>query len=166
MNKKMLIGIFLLFLIIPVFAGITNFSVSPSIRLGEKLTITGIFDTPNVLCKAIIFDANNDGIERLSDEYTFVDGSFYFERTMIEPPYYRGDDFNAVITCGSGAADISSGIFTVFQPTSLAHPIQQNWAFIFDQNNLDALAILGAFIFLIIFFMVIGAVIIKKIKGN
>ena len=161
--KKTLTIIFLICLFSTAFASITNYSVSPSVRLGENITITGTHSVANVLCKTVIYDSNQDGVERLSDEYTFADGSFYFERPAVEPPYYRGDDFNAVTTCGT---DIVSETFTIFQPTNIVQSLQFNWEFLFDENNLEALSLLGAFVFFIIFLMVITAVVIKRIRGK
>ena len=157
--KKYLLIIFVLFCCSFTFASITNFNVSPSVRLGENLTISGMHSTPNVLCKAVIQDSNNIAVERLSDEYTFADGSFYFERQVLEPPYYRGDDFNAVITCGS---DTTSEIFVVLQPLGISHLTEKTWDFVFDQNNLDAMSIVGSFLGLGFILVLIGGFIFKQ----
>jgi len=143
MNKKILIGIFLILLMVTTTAPITNLKIPYTVRLGENLTIAGDYGTANALCKFIIKDSNDFAVERLSDEYTFADGTFYSQRTINEPPYYRGDDYNVVVTCGT---DEAFQTFTLNQPTSLAHPIQKDWEYLFAENNMDAIMLGGTFI--------------------
>lgn len=143
MVKKIIVGIFLIFLITNTTAAITGLKIPFEVRLGETVTIAGEYGTANVLCKFLVKDSNGFSIERLSDEYTFADGTFFAQRTVNEPPYYRGDDFNVVVTCGS---DQASQSFTVMQPTSLAHPLQRNWEYIFDESNMDSIMLGGTFI--------------------
>ncbi|GAF70227.1 unnamed protein product [marine sediment metagenome] len=161
MVKKIIIGIFLILLIATVTAPITDVKIPYNVRLGENLTIAGDYGTANTLCKFIIKDTNGVAIERLSDEYTFSDGTFYAQRQINEPPYYRGDDYNVVITCGS---DEAFQMFKVNQPISLAHPIQRNWEYLFAENNTDAIMLGGTFIALAILGVLAFAFIIKKGK--
>ncbi len=161
MNKKIIIGIFLILILATTNAAITNLKIPYQVRLGENLTISGDYGTANTLCKFLIKDSNDFAIERLSDEYTFADGSFYAQRQINEPPYYRGDDFNVVITCGS---DQAFQFFTVNQPTSLAHPIQRNWEYIFDESNMDSIMLGGTFIAIAILSILAFVFVIKKGK--
>ena len=92
MNKKILIGIFLILILSTTNAAITGLKIPYEVRLGEYLTIAGNYGTANTLCKFLVKDSNNFTVERLTDEYTFADGTFYAQRQINEPPYYRGDD--------------------------------------------------------------------------
>ena len=144
MDKKIFVGIFLILILSSTTnAAITNLRIPYQIRLGETLTIAGDYGTADVLCKFLVKDSNNFTIERLSDEYTFADGTFYAQRTVNEPPYYRGDDFNVVVNCESSQAFQT---FTVMQPTSLAQPLQRNWEYVFDESNMDSIMLGGTFI--------------------
>ncbi|MCK4429126.1 MAG: hypothetical protein KAU95_02025 [Candidatus Aenigmarchaeota archaeon] len=143
--KKLMIAILLILILSTAQSAITNLKVPFEPRLGEKLTITGNAGTADILCKFLILDSNGTTVERLSDEYTFADGTFYSERTLAEPPYYRGDDFNANVTCG---LNLAFQTFNVQQPLSLAHPIQKGIENITDEANLEPLmmgvGVLGA----------------------
>ena len=137
-NKKMWIAFFLLLCMSGTYAVIESVTIPSTVRMGENLAVYGVYDTNDTLCQFVIFDSDNNPVERLSDEYTFSDGSFYAERKMTEPPYYRGDDFNLVVTCGSSQR---SGVFTVEQPLGISHPAQKTWEYAFDTANLEALMI-------------------------
>lgn len=156
MNKKHLFLLPLLLLFtIPIFAStISNLSIPSTVRLNEKVSVSGTFDDGNqfILCRFLVYDSSTGfSVDRWSDEYTFSNGTFYAEKVLTEPPYYRGDDFNIVVTCGNAQAD---GVFTAGQPVSIAQPIQSNWEYFFNQNNLDAgmlfAAMLGAVVIIIL----------------
>lgn len=161
MVKKTIIGIFLILILSTTNASITDLKIPYEVRLGEYLTIAGNYGTADVLCKFLIKDSNNFTIERLTDEYTFADGTFFAQRQINEPPYYRGDDYNVVITC---ASDEAFQTFTLMQPTSLAHPIQRNWEYLFAENNTDAIMLGGTFVAIAILGVLAFAFIIKKGK--
>ena len=161
MGKKTLIGIFLILILATTNAAITDLKIPYSVRLGENLTIAGNYGVGDTLCKFLVKDENNFTIERLSDEYTFADGTFYAQRKINEPPYYRGDDYNVIVTC---ASDEAFQIFTVEQPTSLAHPIQRNWEYLFAENNMDAIMLGGTFISLALLSIFAFVFIAKKGK--
>jgi len=160
MNKKIILILILICLFSSfAYSAISNLKINPYVRLNEVLTISGDSDTAQQLCKFIIKDSNGYVIERLSDEYTFADNSFYAQRQIVEPPYYRGDDFNVVVTCGT-SSDFNT--FNVLQPLGLAHPIQKTWEFYFDEQNQFPLMLLGSFIGLIVIALLIFAFIVKK----
>lgn len=161
--KKIAIAITLLILLQSATAAITNLNIPEEIRLGENLTIRGDHGTANVLCKFLILDTNANAVERLTDEYTFADGSFFSQRQLIEPPYYRGDDFNVHVTCGT---DTAFSVFTVNQPVSLAQPIQKGWEYIFDQSNQEAIQMVVGVIGFLILVIAGILVIIKWSKGK
>lgn len=165
MNKKFLTLFCLLFLCSAIAAeSITGFTVPASARLNEKISVAGQYNADvnaYVLCKFVISDSNNDKIDRWSDEYTFSDGTFYAEKVLIEPPYYRGDSFNVKATCGVSSEDAN---FLVSQPTSIAHPIQMGWEYAFSENNLDALMLGGSFIAIVIIVIFVLVFFAKKGK--
>lgn len=161
---KLALFLLIIFLLAPIVsaATISNYSVSPSVRLGEKVSVFGTFDDGNtfILCRFIVYSTDtNVPIDRWTDEFTFSDGTFYAEKTMLEPPYYRGDDFNLVTTCGDAQED---AVFTVGQPVSLAQPIQSNWEYFFDSSNLDAGMLFVAFIGAVVTVILLAAFILKK----
>jgi len=159
MNKKILIGIFLILILSTTNAAITGLKIPYEVRLGEYLTIAGNYGTANTLCKFLVKDSNNFTVERLTDEYTFADGTFYAQRQINEPPYYRGDDYNVIVTCASEEAFQT---FSLVQPTSLAHPIQRNWEYLFEESNMDAIMLGGTFIAVAILGILAFVFIIKK----
>ena len=156
--KKVFLALFFLFICLNVAAPITNLKIPNAVRLNETLTITGDFGTSDTLCSFFIFDSNGFVAERLSDEFTNAAGKFYAQRAMTEPPYFRGDDFNVVVTCGTDQADDN---FAVTQPLSLAHNVQQGWNFWTARPNLDSLAIFGS-ILLIPALLLTGIIFMKK----
>lgn len=142
MKKTVILLLLVLFL--PVaFGTISNLKIPPFIRLGENLTIAGNFTTAKVLCKFEILDSNGHRVERLSDEFTFDDGSFYAQRKTEEPPYYRGDDFNVFVTCGSST---DSNTFTVLQPLGITHSVQLGWEYWFNDANQDTIMLFVTFV--------------------
>lgn len=161
MDKKIVIGIFLILMLSTTNAVITDLVIPSEVRLGEYLTIAGNYGTADTLCKFLVKDSSNFTVERLTDEYTFADGTFYAQRQINEPPYYRGDDYNVIVTCGN---DQAFQIFTLIQPTSLAHPIQQNWEYLFAQNNMDAIMLGGTFISFLVIGLFTFVFIVKKGK--
>lgn len=164
--KKILI-ILLLLSTIPIAAAdsITGVTISQSVRLYEKVTVSGQYIEKDLnaftLCKFVVFDGNGIAIDRWSDEYTFSDGSFHAEKTIQEPPYYRGDDFNVTITCGTAQA---SELFSVIQPTSLAHPVQMGWEYMFEESNLEAIMFFATFVALGV--ICIGLVVLAIKRGK
>ena len=156
------LAFFLILLASYSFAAITDLKIPMAVRLGENLTVSGNHGTAQILCKVVILDSNDFAVERLSDEYTFSDGTFYFQRQLTEPPYYRGDDFNVNITCGS---DKTFQIFNVTQRLSLTHIAQQELDFIFDENNLAPLMMLFGAIGFIVLMMLLVAFFMKTGKA-
>ncbi len=157
--KKLVFFIILSLFCLNTFAAISDLKVSPYVRLGENITISGTYSTADVLCMFLILDANGVIIERLSDEYTFADGSFYSERVLIEPTYFRGDTYDVRVTCYS---DTDTNSFTVLQPLSIVHPVQKGWEYWFSEGNQDAIMIFGTAIAGIILAILLAAFIIKK----
>lgn len=161
MKKTVLLLVLILFAFSIQADSIANYTVPASARLGEKISVSGNYVDGNsfILCKFVIEDSNGNALDRWTDEYTFSDASFYAEKILLEPPYYRGDDFNIITTCGTAQA---STTFAVEQPVSLAHPIQKTWEYAFDEFNLDAIMIFVSFIALIVIF-VLGITFFKKL---
>ena len=159
MFKKVLLGFFVLAICLNAVATISNLEVRPFVRLNEVVTISGDFTSPQVLCKFLILDSNGFIVERLTDEFTFDDGSFYSQRQVLEPPYYRGDDYNVFVTCGSST---DSNTFTVLQPLGVTHVVQMGWEYWFSEGNQDTIMIFVTFLGGIIIALLLIAFIIKK----
>jgi len=162
MKFGLIVFILIVFMVSLCYAPITNFKVPSAIRLGENLTIRGDYGIADSLCKFLVLNAEGDAVERLSDEYTFSDGSFYSQRQVVEPPYYRGDDFNVFVTCGS---DTASATFDVNQPVGLAQPLQMGWEYVFDQSNQNAIFYGLTFIGLILIIVFAGAFFFKIVRS-
>lgn len=164
MKIKLAIFLFIL-LTVNVFAdSIDGVEITSNVRLGEKIAVRGQYNDPDSnafeLCKFEIKEAlDGNYIERWSDEYTFMDGTFYAERKSVEPPYYRGDDFNVVVTCGTASTEQT---FTINQPTSLAHPIQSGWEYYFEESNMFAITGFVSFMLIILGVIIVGTFFLKR----
>lgn len=143
MVKKVFLAlIFLAVLLQPVVAEeITGYNVPAVVPLNQTLTIFGLYsEGGEQLCAFFIFDADGDqnqAIIRLSDEYTFEDGSFYAEYNLTEPKFRRGEDYNAVTKCG---AAVSFTTFYVGQKEDIiwgisTAGIRTDFAFWLDREN-------------------------------
>ena len=84
MFKKVFLGLFVLIICSNAFSQISNLEIRPFVRLNETVTISGDYTTANVLCKFLVLDSNGFIVERLTDEYSFDDGSFYSQRQILE----------------------------------------------------------------------------------
>jgi hypothetical protein len=123
---------------------ISNYTVSNQAPLNQNLTIYGVYSgspSADVLCAFYIFDLKNldvnKAVIRLSDQYTFSDGSFYAEYLLSEPLFRRGIDYNAVTKCGT--IEIGKK-FTVAQKEDILFGITPNslmneFRFWVDPNN-------------------------------
>jgi len=139
-------------------------------QLGKILTIYGDFNDSsaqdaNVLCSFYIFDLNETGdplIERLTDQYTDAMGFFGTIVLITDPPFKRDRDYNVVTACDTGVADAT---FTVGQKETIAHTVEQEWEYLFNQENLDTAAIIGSFAILIIIIMGFFYYSYKKVKS-
>lgn len=110
-----------LFCVLPLLVhgtAIQNYAVSPNVHLGENVVATGDFNgtiSAGVLCSAYIWDLNNSNspLMRLSDEYTDPTGRFWFQQIVSEPTFYRGFDYNFVVSCATISVNQS---FHIDQP--------------------------------------------------
>ena len=141
-------------------ATITNLITTPSVYLGETLTIRGTSDTNQILCQFIVIDDNGIAIERLSDEFSFADGSFYAERTISEPKYLRDQNYTINVRCGS-SGDMNSA-FLVLNRRPLDHVVSQEWLFVFSRENMDVFFIMGTFFLAALLAGLIGYAIFKS----
>jgi len=99
---------------------ITNFTTNSPVPLDTKLVATGVYfnsdSNSSVYCKFLTYDLNTGKvIERFSDELNFSDGSFYTDRLMTEPKYYRDEnvvtpDYKITVICGGASADANFSI--------------------------------------------------------
>ena len=153
--KKIILLFLLLFFMCSAFATqtISDYKIPTSAKFMEKITVRGFFndtlaDSNNILCRFDVFDSNGNFVERLSDEVTYLDGSFSTERTLTEPPYWRGEDFNIQTTCKSATA---TATFSVGQRETLFQPLLSEFQYVTDMGNIAPF-----FFVLIFFFVVIG----------
>jgi hypothetical protein len=154
---KILLLLLVLFLLPGVFCdSISDYTVSNQVPLNEKLTIYGKYSGgADVLCAFYLFDAENldrnVAIIRLTDQYTFSDGSFYAEYKITEPLFIRGIDYNAITKCGTTE---TGALFEVAQKNDIvlgitSNSIMADLAFFtkFD-NSMGAVLFLFAIIFI------------------
>ncbi len=152
MNKKILISFMLILMLTTLTnAAITNLKVTENPKLGEKITIAGTSGFTDSLCQFLIIDGNGFVVERLSDEFSFADGTFYAERTLTEPPFFRDVNYTAKVICNTEDANST---FIVGQMRDLQHGTQQNFLFIFDKGNTDVYFIFGSIAGIIILFII------------
>lgn len=150
--KKLLFLLILSLICLNVFgASITNYVIKTEVPLNQPLTIHGVYNSDVnafVLCQFNLVDSNSGVfVDRLTDQYTFSDGSFYAEYTVHEPLFKRSFDYNAITTCGTISANTK---FSVVQLESIAQPATQNFLFIFQRGNLDSIFIVGSLLILVI----------------
>jgi hypothetical protein len=147
--KQLFFLLALFSLIIFVHAStITDFSVTPIVKLGEIVVATGFISGDNnvgQLCSAYIFDLNNGNtpLPRLSDEYSNSLGRFWFEQKFTEPPFYRGNDYNFVVDCQGTSA---SGVFRTDQPRSMDQPTIAWLLYFKDNANFIVLGVVAVFV--------------------
>ena len=151
--KKFFIVLFLVLLSANIFATqtITDLNTNSPIPLDKTFTVTGNYsDTDSnssVFCKFLILDSDNKIVERLSDERTFPNGDFYSQRTLNEPLYKRGQDYNVLVDCETASDSI---LFSLEQRESIGHTAEYETRFAFDRGNLDSMLFFGGLIFAII----------------
>jgi len=145
MKKIMLLA--LLLFSSSVFATISNYTVPANVPLNRDITIYGEYTTGNVLCAFFLFDTadQNQAIIRLSDEYTYSDGTFYAAYQITEPLFKRGKDYNAITKCETHTA---SQLFYVEQKEDLifgitpdAMMLEMRW-WVNPENSLTVVLIL------------------------
>lgn len=161
--------LFFLFLVSPiVFANsISVLTVDDEVPLERPLTINGIYsaDTNNyILCAFKIFDDENILVIRLSDEYTFTNGSFSTEYVITEPLFNRGSKYRVNVACNTANKDAyfavgqKRGFFNITTDMML-----NDWRWFADTNNAGVVAF--TFIFLSVFIGLLYWVAWKPIFG-
>lgn len=153
--KKFFVLLCLIFFAGLVFSdSISNYYVKPEVHLDKVMTVTGSYsDGSNVQCKAVIYESDGNVLKRLTDQYTFSDSSFYFEERIKEPEYWRGRDYNVVVTCGSAVS--SSEVFSVLQRETITPIVQSEIQFFTLPGNTDPALFLGAIFAAIVVFAIL-----------
>lgn len=111
MKKLLFLSFFLLISVIVSANSLEQVKIKSVVPLNENLTVSGYYfadSNSGVLCSFKIYDvqtANKYLIKRLSDEYTFSDGSFSTECKITEPIFQRGFDYNLMICCNTAYFD-------------------------------------------------------------
>jgi len=166
--KNLLLILFLIILSSCVFSTqtITDINTNSPISLNNILTITGTYcDTDlntSIYCKFLIRDSDGLVVERLSDEKTFANGDFYAERTLNEPLYKRGQDYNVTVGCSNAT---SSTVFTVGQRETIGHTAEYETRFAFERGNLDSILFFGSLFLVIIIIFSVFIFWVKRAKG-
>jgi len=145
--RKLIILLLILSFCTSAHAIIYSVSTNENVPLGEKLIITGDYNESNVLCSFYIKDLNGITIERLSDEYTFSNGSFYSERVITEPPYFRTSDYNVIVMCENSRNDAT---FSVIQRRGVSDFFFGELFYFMGEGEMIVYFIAGLVIFVII----------------
>lgn len=109
--RSLLFVLFLIFLAGMVSASqtITGLSTNTPVPLEAELVITGTYtDTDSnvsIFCKFEAIDLNtNIIIDRFSDELTFADGTFYSQKILREPRFFRDSEYQIKVSCENATA--------------------------------------------------------------
>ena len=137
---------------------ISDFNTNSPIPLDTKLVATGTYldsdSNSSVYCKFITYDLSSGKvIERFTDELTFSEGSFYTDKLITEPKYFRDEnvlspDYKLTVTCGGASADTN---FSISQRASFNN--QFFGEIFFLKDNAEFLIIAG----LVVLILVVGA---------
>lgn len=162
-----ILGLIFCFALVSGTETISDLTLNSPIPLDTKLVATGIYnntDSDNsVFCKFVTYSHDNNKIvERFTDELTFADGSFYSERLMTEPRYFRDEniltlDYKLTVTCGSASADAN---FSIEQRQSWENQFFGELFFLKDNSGF---LVIGGIIFLIVV-VVIGSLVLYVLK--
>lgn len=110
-KKIILIAFLVLFLAFVSANSLEQVKIKSNVPLNENLTVSGYYSADSnsgVLCSFKIYDvqtADKYLIKRLSDEYTFSNGSFSTEFKITEPLFQRGFDYNLTVCCNTACYD-------------------------------------------------------------
>ena len=135
-------------------SSIDNYTITPSVPLGQYATATGLYMDSNLLsagrlCSFYFIDLNGVLIDRADDQYTDSRGYFAMRFPIIEPYFKRNQDYNIKAVCGD--ANASHATFKVAQLESIASASTQNFEFITKPENIDTLLIWGTAFFFFLF---------------
>lgn len=103
----------------------------------------------NILCDFFIYDLNGILKKRLTSEYVTVQGTFSSNPIVLkDPPFNRGQDYNAVTVCGS---HLSSRQFSIVQRQTLENFLFFEFTWFLEPENVIPFLIvlaIGGFVFL------------------
>ncbi len=133
-------------------SGITNYSVTPQVNLGNEAIITGkyfnILKTANVICSHYAIDSNTgEFVYRASDSMTDPTGFFYQKIKINEPKFKRGQDYNILTRC---ALDDATQKFTVVQRETVYNPLLWEFKWLTSGGNLNPVIWIAGLAILII----------------
>lgn len=166
-KKKIILFAFLILFLGFVSANsLEQVKIKSDVPLNEHLTISGYYyadENSGILCSFKIYDTQTSDkhlIKRLSDEYTFSDGSFSArEYKITEPLFQRGFDYNIFVCCNTACYDQN---FSVSQKDDiwLGYNINSLFYDIKFFNDVEILVPLIVFILFLVF--VVYGVFIKN----
>lgn len=142
LNKSSLF-IFFVFLMSFSSSAIIDYNVASPVPIGYNLTAIGrVSIVPaDGICSFSIVDDKNNIVWIPSDEKVSSQGLFRTNYLKLEEPLFkRGFDYNLHVYCGS---DFASKKFSIIQRESIAYAIKQEFNFITQRGNFDAVLIVG-----------------------
>jgi hypothetical protein len=143
--------VFALILFLPMgLAAISDYNVASPLPIGYNLTAIGKVSTvpSDGVCSFSVVDDKNNIVWLLSDEKVSSQGLFRTNYLKLEEPLFkRGYDYNLHVYCGS---DFASKRFSIIQRESIAYAVKQEFNFITQRGNFDAVLVVGGAIVFIV----------------
>lgn len=138
--KKILLLFTLLICFSNVFAAesISGLKTNSPVPLDTPLVVSGTYlntlNSNQIYCKGVALDPdkNNAQFDRLTDQLTYTDGSFYFAKKITEPTYFRSSVYIFRVSCGTISQDIN---FAVAQRESVFNQFLGEVFFIRDNGD-------------------------------
>lgn len=127
-------------------AAITDFNISNPYVWDDQFSMWGTVTNPNadrnILCDFYVFAHDGHLIKRFTSEYAGTGGQFSSNpQTLTSPPFYREQDYNAVVYCAGATANLD---FNVIQRRTLETNINQEYKWALDSSNIISVLIVVA----------------------
>ena len=134
-------------------AAITDFNISNPYVWDDQFSMWGTVSNPNadrnILCDFYVFAKDGHLIKRFTSEYAGTGGQFSSNpQSLSSPPFYRGQDYNAVVYCAGGTANHD---FNVIQRASIETNVNQEFRYLLNTDNIFTILIVGIMIVLAFF---------------
>jgi len=134
-------------------ATITDFNISNPYVWDDQFSMWGHIDNANadrnILCDFYVFAHDGHLIKRFTSEYAGTGGQFSSNpQALSSPPFYRGQDYNAVVYCAGQTANHD---FNVIQRASIETNVNQEFRYLLNTDNIFTILIVGIMIVLAFF---------------
>lgn len=153
-SKKIFVFLFLSLFVTFVHAeSISDLNTNSPVPLDTDLVIRGLYNNPgptaDVNCEFIALDPSrgNAPIDKIGSDVTFSDGSFYVQKKIMEPQYFRGFTYIVEVTCGGVSADTN---FTVDQRLGVDKQFFGELIFVKDNPYLWIEVLIGLLVIVLI----------------